>query len=104
MDTALNKCNEKEYNILLAHNPLYFDIYAKHNVDLTLSGHVHGGMIRLPFIGGVLSPERKFFPKYNSGIYSINNKKLIVSRGMGHSKPGIRIFNMPEIVSITLFN
>ncbi|MDR3597258.1 metallophosphoesterase [Clostridium sp.] len=104
VDTALNKCNEKEYNILLAHNPLYFDIYAKHNVDLTLSGHVHGGMIRLPFIGGVLSPERKFFPKYNSGIYSINNKKLIVSRGMGHSKPGIRIFNMPEIVSITLFN
>lgn len=101
---SLNKCNEKEYNILLAHNPLYFEEYAKHNIDLTLSGHVHGGMIRLPFIGAILSPERKFFPKYSSGVYEINNKKLIVSRGLGHSKPGIRFCNMPELVSITLLN
>jgi hypothetical protein len=61
-------------------------------------------MIWLPFIGGILSPERKFFPKYNSGIYTIDTKKLLVSRGMGHSKPGIRLFNMPEILSITLRN
>lgn len=101
---ALNKYNEKEYNILLAHNPLYFEEYAKHNVDLTLSGHVHGGMIRVPVIGALLSPERKLFPKYSSGVYEENNKKLIVSRGIGHSKPGIRLFNMPEIVSITLLN
>lgn len=104
LSVSLNKCNSIEYNILLAHNPLYFDKYADYNVDLTLSGHVHGGMIRLPFLGGILSPERKFFPKYSSGIYSISNKKLIVSRGMGHSKPGMRIFNMPEIVSITLLH
>lgn len=102
INKILNKCNEKEYNILLAHNPLYFDTYAKNNVDLTLSGHVHGGMIKLPFIGALLSPERKFFPKYSSGVYEVNNKKLIVSTGIGHSKPGIRLFNMPEIVSITL--
>lgn len=102
VNSSLSACNSNEYNVLLAHNPLYFDEYANYNVDLTLSGHVHGGMIRLPFIGGLLSPERKFFPKYSSGVYSTNNKKLIVSRGMGHSKPGIRIFNMPEIVSITL--
>lgn len=104
VSNILEKCNEKEYNILLAHNPLYFDTYAKYDVDLTLSGHVHGGMIRLPFVGGLLSPERKFFPKYSSGIYEINNKKLVVSRGLGHSKPGIRLFNMPEILSITLLN
>ena len=101
---VLNQCNEKEYNILLAHNPLYFEEYAKNNVDLTLSGHVHGGMIRLPFIGALLSPERKFFPKYSSGVYKVNNKKLIVSRGIGHSRPGVRLFNRPEIVSITLLN
>ena len=100
----LNKCNEKEYNILLAHNPLYFEAYSKQNIDLTLSGHVHGGMIRLPFIGAILSPERKLFPKYSSGIYEINNKKLIVNRGLGHSRPGIRLFNRREIVSITLLN
>jgi len=99
---VLNKCNEKDYNILLAHNPLYFEEYSKQNVDLILSGHVHGGMIRLPFIGAILSPERKFFPKYSSGVYEINNKKLVVSRGLGHSRPGIRLFNRREIVSITL--
>ena len=104
INVVLNKCNKKEYNILLAHNPLYFEEYIKHNVDLTLSGHVHGGMIRVPFIGALLSPERKFFPKYSSGVYEVNNKKLIVSRGLGHSKPGIRLFNMPEIVSITLLS
>lgn len=93
---------KEEFNILLAHNPLYFDDYSKYNIDLTLSGHVHGGMIRLPFIGALLSPERKFFPKYNSGVYEINNRKLIVSRGLGQSKLGIRILNRPEIVSITL--
>jgi len=102
INLVLNKCNEKEYNILLAHNPLYFEEYSKQNVDLILSGHVHGGMIRLPFIGAVLSPERKFFPKYSSGVYEINNKKLLVSRGIGHSRPGIRLFNKREIVSITL--
>lgn len=102
VNAVLNKCSEKEYNILLAHNPLYFQTYSKYNVNLTLSGHVHGGMIRLPFIGGLLSPERKLFPKYSSGIYEVNNKKLVVSRGLGHSKPGIRLFDMPEILSITL--
>jgi predicted MPP superfamily phosphohydrolase len=104
IDKVLGKCSMKEYNILLAHNPLYFEAYAKCNVDLVLSGHVHGGMIRLPFVGGLLSPERKFFPKYSSGIYKLDNKKLIVSRGLGHSKPGIRVFNMPEILTITLSN
>lgn len=104
VDIVLRKCKEDEYNILLTHNPLFFEIYSNYNVDLTLAGHVHGGMIRLPLVGGLLSPERKFFPKYSAGIYEINNKKLIVSRGLGHSKPGIRINNMPELVSITLFN
>lgn len=104
VDSVLKNCDQKEYNILLAHNPLYFDTYSKYNVDLTLSGHVHGGMIRLPFVGGVLSPERKLFPKYSSGVYKVNNKELVVSRGLGHSKPGMRLFNVPEIVSITLVN
>ena len=99
----LSQCNGDEYNILLAHNPLYFEDYSKQNVDLILSGHVHGGMIRMPFVGAVLSPERKFFPKYSSGVYEINNKKLLVSRGLGHSRNGIRVFNKREIVSITLY-
>ena len=101
---VLKRCREEEFNILLAHNPLFFEEYSKHNVDLTLSGHVHGGMIRLPFLGAILSPERRFFPKYSGGIYEMNNKKLIVSRGLGHSKRGIRLFNKRDLVSITLYS
>lgn len=100
INKGLNQCNTNEYNVLLAHNPLYFDEYAKYNVDITLSGHIHGGMIRLPFIGALLSPERKFFPKFSAGLYEVNNKKLIVHRGLGHSRYGIRIFNTPEIICI----
>lgn len=100
----LKGCKEEEFNILLSHNPLFFEEYSKHNIDLTLSGHVHGGMIRLPLIGAILSPERKFFPKYSGGIYEINNKKLVVSRGLGHSKRGIRLFNKRDLVSITLYS
>lgn len=101
---VLKRCKEEEFNILLAHNPLFFEEYSKHNIDLTLSGHVHGGMIRIPIIGAILSPERKFFPKYSGGIYEINNKKLVVSRGLGHSKRGIRLFNKRDLVSITLYS
>ena len=94
---------KSQYNILLAHNPLIFEEYAKYNVNLIFSGHVHGGMIRLPIIGAILSPERKFFPKYNNGIYRVKDKIMIVSRGLGHSRPGIRIKNKPELISITLY-
>lgn len=104
LNKQMKKYSKEEFNILLVHNPLYFDYYSRYNADLILSGHVHGGMIRLPFIGAILSPERKLFPKYNSGVYEKNNRKIIVSRGLGQSKPGIRLFNMPEIVSITLLN
>ena len=93
--------NEDQYNIILIHNPLFFNEYVKYNANIIFSGHVHGGMIRLPLVGALLSPERKFFPKYNSGIYEIKNKFMIVSRGLGHSRPGIRLKNKPELVSIT---
>ncbi len=57
------------YNILLTHNPLYADSYSNWGADLTPSWHIHGGMIRISFIGGLLSPEREFFPKYDTGKY-----------------------------------
>jgi len=98
----LGKCREQEYNILLAHNPLYFDSYAKWGADLTFSGHIHGGLIRLPGVGGLLSPERKFFPKYSEGLYKIDDKNLIVNRGLGGKPLLPRVFNMPEISVVTL--
>lgn len=86
------------YTILLAHNPLDFDIHAEWGADLSLGGHVHGGLIRLPLVKGVLSPERRLMPKYKEGVYRIGNSSLIASRGLGR----LRIHNPPEIVSVIL--
>lgn len=87
------------YTVLLAHNPLFFEAYAEWGSDLTLCGHVHGGLFRLPGLGGLLSPERKFFPRYSAGIYRIGDRVMEVSRGLGKYP---RINNLPEIVSLTL--
>lgn len=87
--------NAKEgFNILLAHNPFFFEEYVKWGADLTFSGHVHGGAVNVPFIGGILSPERKFFPKYTKGLYKKDGKYMLVSAGIGK----LRIFNPPEIL------
>ncbi|MGL5749905.1 MAG: metallophosphoesterase, partial [Paraclostridium sp.] len=69
---------------------------------LVLTGHVHGGIIRLPIVGGLLSPNREFFPKYDFGKYEKNDTTMLLSKGLGGSKVLIRIACKPEIVSITL--
>lgn len=102
IETSLGSLNKDDYNILLAHNPFFFEDYEKYGVDLILAGHVHGGIIRLPMIGGVLSPNREFFPKYDFGKYEINNTTMLLSKGLGGSKVLVRFACKPEIVSITL--
>ncbi len=79
--------------LLLAHNPIFAEAYAEWGADYTFSGHVHGGAVRL-FGIGMLSPERRFFPKYTKGEYDIGGKKLFVSAGIGK----LRAFDPPEIV------
>lgn len=64
--------DKTKLNIMLCHDPKYFKTFANMGFDLVLSGHVHGGVIRLPLVGGLLSPDRTFFPKYDKGIYKIN--------------------------------
>ncbi|MCQ2416411.1 MAG: metallophosphoesterase [Oscillospiraceae bacterium] len=83
--------------ILLAHNPAWFPVYAQWGAMLTLSGHVHGGSVRLPFVGGLLAPERKFFPRYDKGLFRQGDAAMIVSGGLGK----LRLFNPPEICMIT---
>lgn len=102
IEQLIGRAKTSEYNILLTHNPVYFDTYSSWGADLTLSGHIHGGMIRIPFKGGLLSPEIKFFPKYDAGIYENNGNKMFVSRGLGNGTFGIRFFNIPEIAVIVL--
>jgi len=102
LEKILGEKDKDRFGILLAHNPLYADTYRKWGAELTLSGHVHGGMIRLPFLGGVYSPERTFFPEYDGGLYTFGEQNMIVSRGIGNGNMGFRLFNSPEIVTVTL--
>jgi len=101
METVLGKSPE-EFNILIAHNPAYFKEYVAWGADLILSGHIHGGVIRIPFMGGVFSPEKVFFPEYDAGLFESGTSRMIVNRGLGYSKINIRLFNRPEISSIVL--
>ncbi len=104
LGAVLGKCDEREscYNILLAHNPVYFQQYAAWGADLTLSGHLHGGIIRLPLIGGVITPQAKLFPRYSAGKYKIGEKEMVVSRGLGTHTIPIRFNNKPELSVIHL--
>jgi len=92
----------EDYCILLAHRPENFSTYVSADIDLVLSGHAHGGQVRLPFIGGVAAPGQGLFPKYDAGEYSENNTTMIVSRGIGNSVVPVRINNRPEVVIVTL--
>lgn len=104
VERALGSIEESKtvYRILLAHNPIYFPQYAAWGADLTLSGHLHGGIIRLPLIGGIITPQARLFPKYCAGKYQIGEKNLIVSRGLGTHTIPIRWNNPPELSVIHL--
>ena len=91
------------YNVLLSHRPEFLTEYADEQIDLVLSGHAHGGQIRLPFIGGLVAPNQGIFPTYTAGLYEKQNTHMIVSRGLGNSIIPQRIFNRPELV-IVQFN
>lgn len=89
--------------LLLAHRNNYFeDEYSRLGADLVISGHGHGGLIRLPFTDGLVSVERTFFPSYTAGFYEVDGRDLFVSRGLGNSGRTFRLFNRPELVILTL--
>ena len=90
------------FAVLLSHRPELFDTYVACGMDLTLSGHAHGGQFRLPFVGGLVAPNQGFFPKYDSGIYTENGTNMIVSRGIGNSLLPFRFNNRPEVILIEL--
>lgn len=88
--------------ILLSHRPELFDTYVENGVDLVLSGHAHGGQVRLPFVGGLVAPNQGLFPEYDAGLYTEENTNMLVSRGVGNSIFPFRINNRPEVILIEL--
>ncbi len=116
--SLLSECDESFYNILLAHNPDYFNNYNGYGSDLILSGHVHGGLIRLPLVDGVAHPGVRFFPKYSGGAYNDRGKhiryadsyvsskvdtiRMIVSCGIGFHTLPLRLFDPGELIFVTI--
>ena len=92
------------FTLLLSHRPELFEIYVDCGIDLTLSGHAHGGQVRLPFLGGIVAPGQGLFPEYDAGLFEEGNCRMIVSRGIGSSSFPFRFNNRPEIVLIELKN
>lgn len=98
----LGKCNTSVLNIMIAHDPSFADKYFRWGADLVLSGHYHGGIIRIPFLGGIISPRYSFFPKPDKGKYIRRDQCMIISGGLGWHDVPFRFNNLPEIVAITL--
>ena len=103
----LQKCREEKledaYSILLSHRPERVAEYTACDFDLILSGHAHGGQVRLPLLmNGLYAPNQGWFPEYAGGKYLLGNPRrtvMIVSRGLMRDKLP-RIFNPPELVVI----
>lgn len=100
--SLLKPCKENRLEILIAHNPDYFESYAKWGADIVLSGHIHGGLVVLPVLGGLIAPTLRLFPHYDFGRFEHNKSTMFLTRGLGAHTIPIRIFNPPEVVCITL--
>ena len=101
-DLFLDK-DENLFTICLSHRPEYFDLYQKYPIDVVFTGHAHGGIARLPFIGGVYAHAQGWFPKYSEGLHIDNDRlNMICGRGIGNSTINFRFMNPPEIVVTTL--
>jgi len=105
-EEVLPRIRQKEgdgpYLILLAHRNKYLPRLAPYGVDLILSGHAHGGMIRLPFTDGLIGPSREWLPEYTSGLYEMGGAKMFVSRGVGNRTGFPRFLNNPELAILVL--
>jgi len=101
MESILGKSGKGQYTVLIAHNPDYFPQYAAWGADLVLSGHIHGGIVRVPIWGkGVVSPNVRLFPKYDGGIFKEDKSAMLLSRGLGMHTIPVRLFNPGELLVV----
>lgn len=103
MDQVFAKPDAGKFNILLAHSPMFFREYEAWGADLTLSGHFHGGTIRIPGLGGLMTPQYQFFFPWCAGLFEgKRGSKLLVSRGLGTHSINIRLNNKPQVVVVDI--
>ena len=102
IEKLLGHQKEDSYTVLLAHNPEYFPDYAEWGANLVLSGHMHGGIIRVPFLGGFISPSLRLFPKYDGGLFTDEKTSMVLGRGLGSHTPKVRLFNPAELIIVEL--
>ena len=88
--------------LMLKHSNHYLSLYSEVGVDLILSGHSHGGIVRLPFTDGLLGQQRDWFPKYTNGVYTLDDTTMLVSRGLGNATGMLRFLNNPHIAVAVL--
>lgn len=100
--TSLIGEKKDDYEILIAHNPEYFDDYVKRGSELVFSGHLHGGIMRLPLNLGAVSPRYRLLPRFAWGMFKKRRTRMIVSRGLGQHTIPVRVFNTSEIVMVTI--
>lgn len=101
-ETVAALCGGKAFPLLLTHRPERFPDYVAGRARLVFCGHAHGGQIRLPGVGGLVAPGQGFFPKYTGGVYRRGRTVMVVSRGLGGIGIPPRLFNRPEVVTVTL--
>lgn len=100
MARSLKMQRQELFQILLAHNPAYAPEYARWGADAVFCGHNHGGLIRIPGIGSLISPQFAWFPKYDAGKFTVGGSTVIVSRGLGTHTFHIRVFNRAELLFV----
>lgn len=98
---ALEDVDSADFTVLLAHRPEMLAKYAQFPLDLVVSGHAHGGQVRIPgVLNGLYAPNQGWFPKLAGGAYTQDGTTLIVSRGLAVRTRLPRIFNRPEVVLV----
>ena len=98
----LESPDPSRFNILVAHTPAFYDTYIQTDYDLVLCGHYHGGVMNLPWIGPLISPDFEFRPEHSGGASRKKGTAVVVTRGIGSHTINIRLFNRPEVVVIDI--
>ncbi len=102
MFNKLGAPRRDKFNLVMIHSPLFLKEASEWGADLVLSGHFHGGTVRLPILGGVMTPQFQFFLKECAGLHRIGNTYMAVSRGIGTHSINIRLNNFPELTVIDI--